>query len=259
MAQALTLQLTQAEAVIAGKVEISNVPKQDVLNKIGEASGYLANLQTLIQSTSEQKRDTVKRLEINQYLKDAIHQKSASWSSAQGSTSKIQREFVDKFQSDLSDLIGEWTQTTIIHETLTPTLKAIDSNSQSKIYQFQKSAEAIDQGTGSQLSTQLTVSLNQVAPQLKFNTAADSKNWDAAWDIGIGGIGGFGGDRLLAGGVALVVSSVAFFLIVLTGGAIVRIAAAGVALQPFSLASATRPPINTPTHRPSTYSCGLPI
>lgn len=52
----------------------------------------------------------------------------------------------------------------------------------------------------------------------------------AAWDIGIGGISGLGGGGLLAGGVALAVSSIAFFPLVLTTGAIVGIAAAGAAL-----------------------------
>jgi len=230
VAQSLTLQLKQAEEIIAGEVEVSNAAKQDIVNKIGEASGYLANLQTLIRSTSEQKRDVVKRLEIKQHLKNYTDKKSASWNSNQGSTNKILKEFGDKFQSDLSDAIGEWTQTTVIQETLTPTLKAIDSNIQSKIYQFRKSAEEIDQETGSQLAMQLDLSIDQVAPQFKFEAAAGSDKWEAAWDIGLGSISGLGAGGLLVGGIALAVSSIAFFPLVLTGGAIAGIAAGGAAL-----------------------------
>ncbi|MCY7278631.1 MAG: dynamin family protein [Phormidesmis sp. CAN_BIN44] len=230
VAQSLTLQLKQAEEIIAGEVEVSNAAKQDIVDKIGEASGYLANLQTLIRSTSEQKRDVVKRLEIKQHLKSYISEKSASWNSKQGQKSKILTEFSDKFQSDLSDAISEWTQTTVIQETLTSTLKAIDSNVQSKIYQFQKSAEAIDQGTGSQLAIQFDLGMKQVAPQFKFDADVGSDKWDSAWKIGIGSISGLGGGGLLVGGIALAVSSVAFFPLVLTGGAIAGIAAGGAAL-----------------------------
>ena len=230
VAQSLTLQLKQAEEIIAGEVEVSNAAKRDIVNKIGEASGYLANLQTLIRSTSEQKRDVVKRLEIKQHLKNYIDEKSASWNSNQGSKNKILKEFSDKFQSDLSDAIGEWTQTTVIQETLTSTLKAIDSNIQSKIYQFQKSAEEIDQRTGSQLAIQFDLSLKQVAPQFEFTAAAGSDAWEAAWDIGLGSISGLGAGGLLVGGIALAVSSIAFFPLVLTGGAIAGIAAGGAAL-----------------------------
>jgi uncharacterized tellurite resistance protein B-like protein/signal recognition particle receptor subunit beta len=228
--QALTLQLNQAEETMVGKVAFSKTAQQDILSKIGEASGYLANLQTLIEETSDQKRAAVQRLEINQHLEHYIGQKAASWCSEQREKSKVTTEFGDKFQSALSDAIGEWTQNAVIQEMLTATLKTIDSNIHSKIYQFQKSAEAIDQGTGSQLAAQLNLSLNQVAPQFKFNAAVGSDNWDAAWDIGIGSISGLGGGGLLAGGAALAVSSVAFFPLVLTGGAIIGIAAAGAAL-----------------------------
>jgi len=172
----------------------------------------------------------VKRLEIKQHLKNYTDEKSASWNSNQGSTNKILKEFGDKFQSDLSDAIGEWTQTTVIQETLTPTLKAIDLNIQSKIYQFRKSAEEIDQETGSQLAMQLDLSIDQVAPQFKFEAAAGSDAWEAAWDIGLGSISGLGAGGLLVGGIALAVSSIAFFPLVLTGGAIAGIAAGGAAL-----------------------------
>ncbi|MDX2099182.1 MAG: hypothetical protein SFW36_15500, partial [Leptolyngbyaceae cyanobacterium bins.59] len=118
----------------------------------------------------------------------------------------------------------------ILQKTLAPTLKAIDSNIYSKVCQFQKNAEAIDQGTGSQLATQFSLSINQVAPQFQFNTTGNSDQWETVWDVGIGGISGLGGGGLLAGGLAFAVSSIAFFPVVLTGGAIVGIAAAGAAL-----------------------------
>lgn len=229
VAQVLTLQLTQAEEITTGKIAISDAARQDILNKIGEASGYLANLQTLIRSTSQQKRNAVKQLQVKEHLETQIAQKSASWVSEQKTKGKILTEFGDRFQADLSSLIEEWTQTTVIRETLAATLKAIDFNIQSKIYQFQKGAEAIDQGTGSQIAMQLDLSINQVAPQFKFNPATGSDEWQTVWDVGIGGISGLGGGAFLAGAVAMAVSSIAFFPLVLTGGAIVGIAAAGAA------------------------------
>ena len=230
VAQSLTLQLTQTESIITGKVAISNAAKQDILNKMGEASGYLANLQALIRSTSEQKRDVVQQLQINQHLKDHINQESISWISEQREKSKIVTEFGDKFQSDLFDAIDKWTEVSVKQEMLASTLQVIDSNIQSRIDQFRKTAEAIDQKTGSQIAMQLNMSIDQVAPQFKFNAAAGLDDWDTARNIGIGSITGLGGAGLLAGGAALAVSSVAFFPIVLTGGAIVGIAAGGAAL-----------------------------
>jgi uncharacterized tellurite resistance protein B-like protein/predicted GTPase/gas vesicle protein len=228
--QALMLQLVQAEAILTDKIAISTAAQQDILSKIGEASGYLANLRTLIRSTCEQKRNAVQSLQIKPHLEKSIRRTSSAWVSEQKSTNKILKEFGDKFQSDLSDAINEWAQTVVIQETLTETLKSIDSHIQSKIQQFQKSAETIDQGTGSQLAMQLDLSIRQIAPQFQFKAAAGSDAWEAAWDIGIGGISGLGSGGLLAGGVALAVSTIAFFPLVLTAGTIVGIAAAGAAL-----------------------------
>lgn len=175
--QSLALQLTQAEALLTDKIAISTAAQQDILSRIGEASGYLANLQTLIHSTCEQKRNEVQMLRIEHHLEQSIEQTSATWVSQQGSKSKVLKEFGDKFQSDLSDAINEWTQTVVIQSTLASTLKTIDAHIHDKIHQFQKNAEAIDQGTGSQLAMQLHLSINQVAPQFQFQAAASSDAW----------------------------------------------------------------------------------
>ena len=230
MMQTLTQQLNQAEEIIVGKVTVLNAARQDILNKIGEASGFLANLRTLIQTASEQKRDQVKRLPFMQLLENAVRQKSTSWISTQGEKNKISKEFFDKFQSDLADAVEQWIQTKILQETLTSTLKIIDSSIQGKIYQLRKSAESLDHETGSRLVTQLDLSIDRVAPQFKFNAVTDSDTWDSAWKIGIGSISGLGGGGLLLGGAAIAVSSVAFIPLVLTGGAVLGIAAAGAAL-----------------------------
>lgn len=227
--QALTLQLSQTEAVMKGEVTISSTTKQNILNQMGEVSGYLANLQTLIEETRQKKREQVKSLEINPYLEEFIRQESASWCSIKNEKNKIIREFFDEFQSALSEAIDVGQQTIIMDELLTPSLNEIDSHIQNKVYQFRKSAEEIDLATGSQLANQLTVGIHQVAPQFQFN-AGDSDNRHTFFNAGIGGIGGLGGGGLLAGGIALAVSSMAFFPVVLTTGAIAGIAAGGAAL-----------------------------
>lgn len=227
--QTLALQLAQAENTLQGKINIPDPAKQNILNQMGEVSGYQANLQLLIETLSQKKREEVKKLKLCTYLDESIRRKSTAWSSTHTDKNKIAAEFFDKFQTALMEAIEAVRQNLIVDEILTPALKDLDSRIQTQISEFYKSVKAIDQATGSQLTNQVIVSLSQSAPQFQFKPG-EVDSWETVWNAGIGGISGLGGGGLLAGGIALGVSSIAFFPVVLTTGAIAGIAAGGAAL-----------------------------
>jgi len=227
--QTLALHLAQAEDALQGNINIPATTKQDILNQMGEVSGFQANLQLLIETLSQQKREEVKKLKLCTYLDESIRRKSTAWSSTHTDKNKIAAEFFDKFQTALMEAIEAVRQNLIVDEILTPALKDLDSRIQTQISEFYKSVKAIDQATGSQLTNQVIVSLSQSAPQFQFKPG-EVDSWETVWNAGIGGISGLGGGGLLAGGIALGVSSIAFFPVVLTTGAIAGIAAGGAAL-----------------------------
>jgi tellurite resistance protein len=216
IAEQIRAGISQAQAAFEGKLVLSEESKQQILAKLGEASGFNGKLQDEIRLAQEQqlKRITNKLPEYGTQLQSAISTKAQSWTSTQTDESRLLKEFSEKFSADLLDLLVQGTQ-----ELTSSSLKSIDSKILQTIYHFQASAESIDQGTGSQLVSQLNLSLNKVAPQLKFNTSETSTDWQF-WNTGLGSGIGLSAGGVLLGGAALAVSSIAFFPVVLTGGAI---------------------------------------
>jgi len=216
----------QSKTTLEGNLVFSEESKQQILTKLGEASGYLGKLQDEISLVREQKLTEITKI-LSKYktqLRDDLSIKAQSWTSTQTEESTLLKEFSEKFSTDLLDVIVQWTQ-----KIVSPSLKSMDSKIHQTIYHFQTSAESIDQGTGSQLVSQLSLSFNKVAPQFKFNTSETSGDW-VFWNTGIGSGIGLGAGSVLLGGAALAVSSIAFFPVILTGGAIAGIAAGGAAL-----------------------------
>ncbi|MGV0029361.1 hypothetical protein [Phormidesmis priestleyi] len=208
------------------------VPLQE---KLGEASGCLGNLQRQIQLSSDKTLSEVLDLSSSFVKKDLpkrISEEAKNWKSQQTKKSEVIKEFSEKFQVESQCIIEEWIQETILQKTLSTTLKSLDLNIYKVIHHFQKSAAFIDQGTGSQLVSQLNSRVEEAAPQFKFNssTDADVDIWDTIWKSGIGGGVGLGAGGVVAGGVALAVTSIAFVPVVLTGAAIAGIAVGGAAL-----------------------------
>jgi uncharacterized tellurite resistance protein B-like protein/predicted GTPase len=235
IAQQVIGSLTQTQQTIEGKITLSEASKQSILEKLGEASGYLGNLQRQIQLLSDKKLSEVLDLSssfVKEDLLKRMSEEAKNWKSQQTKKSEIIKEFSEKLQAESQSMIEEWTQEIILQKTLSTTLKSLDLNICKVIHHFQKSAKFIDQGTGSQLVSQLNSRIEQVAPQFKFNpsTEAGVDAWETFWKSGIGGGVGLGAGGVVAGGVAFAVTSIAFFPVVLTGAAIAGIAVAGAAL-----------------------------
>jgi len=227
IAQQIMFGISQSKTTLEGKIVFSEESKQQILIKLGEASGYVGKLQDEINLAREQKLKKIPHL-LSKYetqLRNDIFDRAQSWTSTQTEESKLLNEFSEKFSADLLDIIAQWTQKTVSPDLL----KSTDSKIYETIYYFQTSAESIDQGTGSQLGSQLSLSFNKVAPQFKFNSSETSSDW-VFWNTGIGSSIGLGAGSVLLGGAAFAVSSIAFFPIILTGGAIAGIAAGGAAL-----------------------------
>jgi uncharacterized tellurite resistance protein B-like protein/GTPase SAR1 family protein len=230
IAEQISLTLSQTQENIA----LSVATKLDILEKLGEASGYYGKLRSQIQAEKSTKlaevRSCLSSLLRNE-LEQRITEKARSWSSTQPEKSKILKEFSEKFQADTQSIADEWVQQ-IIENTLSPSLKSINADLVEMIRQFQKSAESIDKDTGSQLVRQFNLSIERTVPdfQLSFATSDDVDLLDTLFRSGIGGGIGLGAGGVLAGGAAFAVTSIAFFPVVLTGAAIAGIAVGGAAL-----------------------------
>lgn len=230
IAEQVSAELTQIQKNIA----LSVAARQEVLEKLGEASGYFGQLQQQIQDAIDAKLPEVRSRAstlLKRHLEQRIAEKAKAWSSEQTEKSKILKEFSEKFQIDSQAIVEEWVEEIIIEKTLSTSLKSINTNLVEMIRNFQKDAASIDQATGSLLVRQLNLSVKQVSPefQLDFSTN-DDDFFDTLFRSGIGGGIGLGTGGILAGGAAFAVTSIAFFPVVLTGAAIAGIAVGGAAL-----------------------------
>ncbi|MBE9009566.1 dynamin family protein [Pseudanabaenaceae cyanobacterium LEGE 13415] len=230
IAEQISIALSQTQENIA----LSVAAKLDILEKLGEASGYCGRLQAQIQTEISTKLPEVRSRASNSLGKDLeqrITEEARSWSSTETEKSKIIKDFSERFQADTQKIAEAWTKEIIVEQILSSSIKSINANLYEMIHQFQESAESIDKGTGSQLVRQLSLNVERVAPGFKLNVATEDVDlFDTLFRSGIGGGIGLGAGGVLAGGAALAVTSIAFFPVVLTGAAIAGIAVGGAAL-----------------------------
>ncbi|MEH1912216.1 MAG: hypothetical protein V7L05_06520 [Nostoc sp.] len=199
--------LYQFEDILKGKIQISEVEKQKILEKIGEASGRDVRIRLLADQLIHLVFEQIAKSwhEWREGLGDRIAQRSQYWNSEHNpvfSQDQLIRDYTNKFIRDLSTEIDEWGNTKLKDVILQENLKYLDTSIAYELDAIQGEFNSLDQNIQTNFSEQLKLSINAIHDDF----------------TGFGGISGGLGIGALAAGlmvftglgfIAVIVASVA--------------------------------------------------
>ncbi len=194
--------LKQAQNTIEGKINISQLEKQEIIEKIGEISGRDIKIYTLGKLKKEASKKAIEyRKEWHEKLRDRISEKSKSWHSEHSpvwSQDQLIKDYTNQFMRDLSLEIDEWGNKVLKDVILQNYIKFLDANIKHELDAIQADFKNLDIQVHSNFSSQLQLSI-------------DGINDDFSGFMGIGGGIGIGG--ALAAGL-LVFTGVGFIAVI---------------------------------------------
>uniref|UniRef100_UPI00117778E7 dynamin family protein n=1 Tax=Calothrix rhizosoleniae TaxID=888997 RepID=UPI00117778E7 len=197
--------LNQAQDALAGKIQISASEKQNILEKIGEASGRNVKIHLLAKNLKKQA--LIKAVESwkewYEGLRDRIVTKSKSWSSEHShiwSQDQLIKDYTHQFIRDLSGEIDEWGNKRLKDIILQEHLKILDNNIEYELDAIQADFQNIDIQINTNFSEQVKLSINGINDDF----------------MGFGGIGGGVGIGVLATGL-LAFTGIGFIAIIVAG------------------------------------------
>ncbi|MDJ0676530.1 MAG: dynamin family protein [Calothrix sp. MO_167.B42] len=159
--------LNQAQDALAGKIKISALEKQNILEKIGEASGRNVKIHLLAKQIKQEA--LIKAVESwNEWyggLRDRIVKKSESWSSEHShiwSQDQLIKDYTNQFIRDLSGEIDEWGNKILKDIILQEYLNILDNNIEYELDAIQADFQNIDIQINTHFSEQVKLSINGI-------------------------------------------------------------------------------------------------
>lgn len=209
--------LYQAEAVLDGKLKITEEDKQNIIEQIGEASGRDIRIKLLADQLIEQSCEQAAEFwnEWAEGLGDRIARKSEHWSSEQNQKEKLFQDYANQFIRDITAELTTWVEKKIRGTILQPKVETLDNEICQEIEVIQRSLQTLDLKTGSNLSNQLELSFSGVGINMNIPSSLGSDITDAG---GIGFFGSLGAGGLVAGAL-LAFTGIGLIPIALAGGA----------------------------------------
>ncbi|HAZ47868.1 MAG TPA: dynamin family protein [Cyanobacteria bacterium UBA11369] len=209
--------LHQAEDVLDGKLKISQEHKQNILEKIGEASGRDVKIRCLADKLVQQAIEQAEQCwdEWAEGLQYRIEKKSQNWSSDQNEREKLFQDYANQLIKDLSADFDDWFEKKIKGSIIQPRIKVLDREIHQEIEAIQSSIQSLDLKTGSNLSGQLDLSIS--GAELNMNLAS-SMGADSSDEGGAGWFAGLGGGGLVTGAL-LAFTGLGLIPVALIGGA----------------------------------------
>jgi uncharacterized tellurite resistance protein B-like protein/GTPase SAR1 family protein len=209
--------LHQAEEILDGNVNLSEGDKQKILEQIGEASGRDVRIRRiadqLIQQSFEQANEAWDKWA--EELGDRIADKSAYWSSNANEKAKIFQDYTNQFIRDISAELNNWIIQDVENGILRPNIEYLEREISQEIEAIHSSLKTLDLKIGSNLSSQIDLSLSDVGVKMNITSSIGSNNSDEG---GIGFLGSLGGGGLVASAL-LAFTGLGLIPIALAGGA----------------------------------------
>lgn len=180
--------LSQAEKVLSGQIEFSEQEKQQVLEKIGEASGCDYRIRILGEEVKDEAFEETNDSWNSwiEKLPERLAEKAEKWTSSHNAIfqqKEVTQDYVNQFLRDLQQEIDQWGNQELSTKILKPKLEALDLEIHKQLRKIQKSFSHLDRQINTNFGKQINVAMNQIE-----GTLGDI--WDYLWG-GIGG-GGFG-------------------------------------------------------------------
>ena len=159
--------LAQAEGVLDGTLNLSEIEKQKILDQIGEVSGRDVKIRELAEQLKKQAIQQA--LYSWEYwmngLRDRINETSDNWSSAHNpvwSQDKLIQDYVNQFTANLASYIDSWGNTQLKEVILAEKLEYLDANIDSELKAMQAELKTFDQQVQTHISEQLNLTINGI-------------------------------------------------------------------------------------------------
>ncbi|MBD2538280.1 dynamin family protein [Coleofasciculus sp. FACHB-SPT36] len=214
-------ELHQFEEILNGKLKVSEEDKQKILEQMGESSGRDVKIKLLADQLVEQAIDEAIASydEWCEKLDDLIAENSEHWTSNHNQKKKLFQDYAKQFSTDISKEFKLWVDENIKESILPSYLKILNAEIYQEIEAIQRSIQAFDSKTGSNLSDQFDLSLS--AAGVKMNLASLSNLDDDTKGIGLFSSLGTGG---AVAGALLVFTGLGLVPIAIAGGAAAAVA-----------------------------------
>ncbi len=159
--------LSQAEVVLDGKLNLSEIEKQKILDQIGEVSGRDVKIRELAQQL---KKQAIQQAFYSWQcwmngLRDRIDKTSENWSSTHNpvwSQDKLIQDYVNQFTANLASYIDSWGNTQLKDVILAQNLEYLDANIYSELKAMQAELKTFDQQVQTHISEQLNLTIEGI-------------------------------------------------------------------------------------------------
>lgn len=167
------------EESLDGKIKLSATGKQEILEKIGEASGCDFRIRLLVSNLIDESYNKASESydEWRAELFDRMAEKSVHWSSLHNpvlSQDKLIKDYANLFIRDLSREIDEWGNNIVKDIILKEGLEYLDTNIAYELESIQGGFQRLDQQVKTNFSQQMKLSIGGINDDF----------------MGLGGIGG---------------------------------------------------------------------
>jgi len=187
LSQMILAELQQSENLLDGKIKLSGSEVQEVLEKIGEASGRAVKVRILVEQALDLAiEETNKSWDTwIEELDARMIEKSEQWSSdhsALWSREQLVADYARQFNNDLSGELNDWIENHFKKTILQPPIEKLDNEIRKELRAIQSGVKDIDVLRQSQASS-------WVFSQDKNSDFGDAGDFGFAGSLGLAGLG----------------------------------------------------------------------
>jgi len=197
------IQLKQSLNVVEGKIKISQSDRDQIIEHIGDASGWEVKLRFMYEEILEESLDLVGN-SFGQWIEaipDRIAERSADWTSQADEKSEILKDFSNQFVQDLSLDLNSWLEQVVKQDILVSQINEFDRHSSEALESIYENLQSVDLISGSNLGEQFSLSLKDFGVRIDFVSRLDPSSIEDT-DSFIDSLAFVGGSSLLGGALA---------------------------------------------------------
>lgn len=163
-------KIQQAKKDLDGKIKISEVTKQKILEQIGEASGCDVRIHMLVkQMRDEAIEESIKSFyQWSGNLNNKMKEQSKQWHSEHShlwSQDKLIRDYADQFIRDLQREIDNWGNKQLSEVILKPKLELLNKGIRQELEGLQQNFNLLDQQINADFSQQATFKISGISDE----------------------------------------------------------------------------------------------
>lgn len=150
----------QASNLLEDNLIISKSSQQEILENIGEASGFNIKVSQLTEALLKEVLSDIdrSRAQWKSRLKMRLSQRSEHWITYEKSKSKIVKDYMEQCTKDFDEDIDKWLKENVVKSIVEPSLNRLTDEINEKVDVIKHDLQSIDDGTGASLCEQFELS-----------------------------------------------------------------------------------------------------